>query len=85
MGQRNSMSLLGSLNYFMVFMFLMIFSKDNGRVTMEMIDETICKVEIKQVEFKDGGIWKFTTESGLEETKKFAEYSHNVTVTDGGK
>ena len=52
---------------------------------MEMIDETICKVEIKQVEFKDGGIWTFTTESGLEETKKFAEYSHNVTVTDRGK
>ena len=78
------MSLLGILIYFMLFIFVSISSKDNGRVTMEMIDQTTCKVEIKQVEFKDGGIWKFTTESGLEETKKFAEYSHNVTVTDRG-
>ena len=53
-------------------------SKENDRVTLKVVDQKMCKVEIKNVTTEDDGLWSFTTVSGSKNTQK--EYSHNVSV-----
>ena len=60
------------------------FSVEDGRVLLQMMDGSTCKLEIQPVEIKDGGKWTFTVESGLGETRTFSQYSHNVSVIDDG-
>ena len=60
------------------------FSEDNGRVTLEIDDGKTCKVEIRYVDFKDTGIWMFTTESGSGESEQFKEFDNQVTVRARG-
>ena len=64
---------------------LTISSKDDSRVTLEVVGEKSCKVEIITVEMKDEGLWNFTTASGSVKTQKFDKFSHNVSIRDRGK
>ena len=60
-------------------------SKDDSRVTLEVVGEKSCKVEIITVEMKDEGLWNFTTASGSGKTQKFDKFSHNLSIKDRGK
>ena len=45
---------------------------------------SMIQVEIRYVDFKDTGIWMFTTESGSGESEQFKEFDNQVTVRARG-
>ena len=73
---------------FLTLLCLIIFSSDNGRITLKTTNGstngTVCNVYVKDIQPRDEGTWNVTILSGQLENGTLEQYTHYIAMKPKG-